>query len=109
IDEAHWARRALVGGRKDVYGTGAGGPARTVRDVGLWRRAAIDAVGGFDSWLPSEDEAELAGRVRAAGFGLWNLAATAGSRHGVPRESMAEVRAFVTGPGMSGPGIVLRR
>ena len=109
IDEAHWRAGALVGGRHDVYGAGAGGPAGLLREAALWRRSALDAVGGFDSWLPSEDEAELAGRLSASGFGLTALGRAIAVRHGAPRDSFADVRAFLKGGRMSGPGLVLRR
>jgi len=109
IDEAHWRAGALVGGRHDVYGTGAGGAAGVVREAGFWRRSALDAVGGFDPWLPSEDEAELAGRLSISGFGLTALGRSIAVRHGAPRDSFADVRAFLQDGRMSGPGLVLRR
>lgn len=108
IDEAHWRAGALVGGRHDVYGTGDRERASQLRDVALWRRAALDAVGGFDPWLPGEDEAELGERLRGAGFSMLATARTVGERHGVAHDSFAELREFVQ-RGMSGPGMVLRR
>jgi hypothetical protein len=107
IDEAHWRGGALVGGRHDVYGTaGAGMP--TPRDAALWRRAALDAVGGFDPWLPSEDEAEVAERLRGAGFALGSVDRPIAVRHGVARDSLGDVMEFLR-KGMGGPGMVLRR
>jgi hypothetical protein len=109
VDEAHWRAGALVGGRHDAYGTGPGGPAQLLREAALWRRSALDAVGGFDPWLASEDEAELAGRLSASGFGLSALGRPIAVRHGVPRDSFGDVRAFLKGGRMSGPGLALRR
>lgn len=109
IDEAHWTGGALVGGRHDVYGTAGSTNARELRDVALWRRAAVDAAGGFDSWLPWDDEAELAGRLASAGFSLTTLDRTVGIRHGIARDSFADIRDFVRSGKMSGPGFVLRR
>lgn len=109
IDEAHWRAGALVGGRHDVYGTGDGGSTTLLRDAALWRRSALDAVGGFDPWLPSEDDAELGARVVSAGFGLGTLGRAVAVRHGIARDSFGDVRAFLGGGRMSGPGMVLRR
>jgi hypothetical protein len=109
VDEAHWRRGALVGGRRDVDGAGAGGPARQLRDAALWRRAALDAVGGFDVWVPGDDEAEVAGRLRIAGYGLWRLGQTIAVRHGAPRQTREDFVTRLTGGRMNGPGIVLRR
>ncbi len=109
IDEAHWRAAALVGTRRDVDGVGAGGSASRARDVALWRREAVDTVGGYDLWLPSGDDEELTGRLRMAGYGVVTLDAQAGVRHGVARDSGAEFMARFAGGEMNGPGIVLRR
>jgi hypothetical protein len=107
IDEAHWRGGALVGGRHDVYGT-QGSAIGTLRDAALWRRSAMDAAGGFDPWLPSEDEAEMCERLRMAGFSIAGLDRAVGVRHGIPRDSFADLRRFVSSE-MSGPGMTLRR
>jgi hypothetical protein len=109
VDEAHWAHGALLGGRKDVDGVGAGGPRAYLRDAALWRRSALDLVGGFDPWLPSEDEAELAGRLAMAGFGVRALGQTIAVRHGTPRDSFADVRNFLVHRAFHGPALVLVR
>jgi hypothetical protein len=109
VDEAHWRRGALVGGRRDVDATGGGGAARRLRDVALWRREAVDAVGGYDPWVPSHDDEELAGRLRMAGYALVTLDATAGVRHGTARDSSGDFAERMEGGEMNGPGLVLRR
>jgi len=109
VNEAHWAHGALLGGRKDVDGVGAGGPRPFLRDAALWRRSALDHVGGFDPWLPSEEEAELGGRLATAGFALRALGRTIGVRHGVPRDSWGAVRAFAGTRAFHGPALVLVR
>lgn len=109
IDEAHWRGGALVGGRRDVDGSGQGGAAMRLRDAVVWRREAVDAVGGFDVWLPAADAEELAGRLRMAGYALVALDVTAGVRHGVPRATGADFLARLRAGGMNGPGVVLRR
>jgi hypothetical protein len=109
IDEAHWRAGALVGTRRDVEGAGAGGPVQRLRDVALWRREAVDAVGGYDVWLPAGDDEELSGRLRMAGYGSVTLDVRAGVRHGLARDSGAEFMARLKGGELNGPGIVLRR
>jgi len=109
VNEAHWAHGALVGGRKDVDGVGAGGPRPLLRDTALWRRSALDLVGGFDPWLPSEDEAELAGRLAMAGFGVRALGQVVAVRHGTPRDSFADLARFVGTRAFQGPALVLVR
>ncbi len=109
IDEAHWRAGALVGTRRDVDAVGAGGPASRLRDVAVWRREAVDTVGGYDLWLPSGDDEELTGRLRMAGYGVVTLDVKAGVRHGAARDSRAEFISRFAGGEMNGPGIVLRR
>ena len=109
VDEAHWRRDALVGGRRDVDQVGKGGVAFRLRDVAIYRREAIDAVGGFDVWVPAHDDEELAGRLRMAGYALVALDATAGVRHGVARDSWAEFGERLRSGQLNGPGLVLRR
>jgi cellulose synthase/poly-beta-1,6-N-acetylglucosamine synthase-like glycosyltransferase len=108
IDEAHWRNGALVGGRHDVYGTHGTRGFTTLRDSALWRRSALDAAGGFDPWLPGEDEAEMCERLRMAGFSVAGVDRAVAVRHGVARESFADLTTFLRS-GMSGPGMVLRR
>jgi len=109
IDEAHWAHGALLGGRRDVDRVGHGGVRAFLRDVALWRRSALDHVGGFDPWLPSEDEEELGGRLATAGFGMIALGQTIGVRHGTPRDSWGAVRTFAGTRAFHGPALVLVR
>jgi len=109
VNEAHWSHGALIGGRKDVDGIGAGGPRAFLRDAALWRRSALDHVGGFDPWLPGEDEAELAGRLASAGFHLRALGQVIAVRHGTARDSFADLRRFVTTRELLAPALVLVR
>lgn len=59
----------LCGRRRDVYEPG-GDEAEDIGFGGtaLYRRAALRAVGGFHPYLAAEEEAELLGRLRAAGY-----------------------------------------
>jgi hypothetical protein len=109
VDESHWQSGALVGGRRDVYRAGAGRGATALFDVAVWRRDYLDAVGGFDGWLSSDDEVELGGRLALAGHGQHMLGKVAGVRHGPGRESFAEFRDRITSGRIQGPGVALRR
>ncbi len=109
VDESHWRAGALVGGRRDVYRAGPGGRATALFDVAVWRRDAVDSVGGFDGWLPADDEIELGGRLALAGYGLEILGQVAGVRHGPARESFADLRDRVPSGKVQGPGVALRR
>jgi succinoglycan biosynthesis protein ExoA len=54
-----------------TYRTGeAAGPADTVY-LGVFRRAALDAVGGFDRRMTRNQDAELNLRLRRAGYEVW--------------------------------------
>lgn len=74
----------------------------------LYRRAALEQVGGFNAWLKADEEGELLGRLVAAGFraeadpGLMFL------HRAVPRDTWAgQWRRFARGM-LIGPGQVLR-
>ena len=109
VDEAHWSHGALVGSRRDVYGAGSGRTVSALHDVALWRNPALEAVGGFDPWLPSEDEVELGARLGQAGLSLVALGTTAGTRHGPPLGSLEDLRHRLSGGRLNGPGLVLTR
>lgn len=49
------------------------GPAHAVGGIALYRRAAFEAVGGFDPTLICGEEPELCFRLRAAGWGVERL------------------------------------
>ncbi len=46
---------------------------KSMRGATLIRRAALEAVGGFDPYLYSDEEPELAIRLRQAGYELWSI------------------------------------
>ena len=109
--------RGQVGGPVVIFASGLAqlGDAVTVvgsgpvRDAAMWRREAVDAVGGYDPWVPSHDDEELAGRLRMAGYALVTLDVTAGVRHGTSRDTSGEFAERLGGGAMNGPGLVLRR
>jgi len=71
---------------------------KTLGGNGLYRRAALDEVGSFDPYLALYEEAELALRLRKAGFTLWRLPLPMASHFSPPRDTLREaVRRFRVG------------
>ncbi len=74
----------------------------------LYRRAALDDVGSFDPGIISHEEAELAERLRCAGYRVVRIPLTVGTHHTGPRKALTECwRRFRAGL-MIGYGQVLR-
>jgi cellulose synthase/poly-beta-1,6-N-acetylglucosamine synthase-like glycosyltransferase len=74
----------------------------------IYRRAALDAVGSFNPWVVSHEEAELAERLRRAGYRLVRIPVTVGTHHTGPRDAWGEcLQRFRSGL-MVGYGQVLR-
>ena len=65
-------RRTGAAGRSsagaDVVRRGRGGHRQTAARRRFWRASARSRAGGFDVWLPSEDDAELGRRLRLGGI-----------------------------------------
>ena len=76
--------------------------------LALYRRSALEAVGGYESGLSSEEDFELGLRLRQHGFRLRALAPLAGRHWSAPRPSFGEL-ARRWGTGLCfGQGQVLR-
>jgi len=74
----------------------------------LYRRAALDAAGGFNPWLRAEEEGELLARLRAVGFTARATPALMITHHATPRDTVSGQWRRVA-RGMSiGAGQVLR-
>lgn len=63
---------------------------RYLRGIGMYRRAALEQAGTFNPWLVTEEEAELALRLRAAGWKLLQLPQQMG-RHERGAQLQAEI------------------
>lgn len=63
------SRRIGLGGARHRVG-GHGGPIGHVF-TGCYRRAALEAAGGYDERLPANEDFEMDVRIRAAGGTLW--------------------------------------
>lgn len=101
---------ALVGGRENPYDfPGHEAYARVLPGAAVFRRAALQAVGSFDPYLSSEEEAELCYRLTKAGFHLLSLPAPMVEHVSSPRRTLAEVRRRVDRRLYRGIGQVLRR
>ncbi len=101
---------AHVGGRENPYGfADHEAPARVLPGAALFRRSALEAVGSFDPFLASEEEAELCYRLAKAGFALRSLPTPMVEHLSPPRRSLAEMRRRVRGRLYRGIGQVLRR
>jgi hypothetical protein len=109
VDEAHWRGGAMVGGARDVDGVSAGTTVTRLRDVALWRRTPVDEAGGFDVWLPGDDDAELVQRLRLGGRGVETLPTRAGVRHGTARWSFGDWWSATRRGELAGLGLALRR
>jgi glycosyltransferase involved in cell wall biosynthesis len=58
---------------------------------GLYRRSTLEDVGTFNPYLVSWEEAELALRLRHAGYTLWRLPLTMARHFSLPRGTLQEI------------------
>lgn len=71
---------------------------KTLGGDGLYRRLALDKVGTFHPYLALYEEAELALRLRRAGYTLWRLPLPMAKHFSLPRGTFREaVRRFRVG------------
>lgn len=78
-------------GVRDLYRVGDGdGEARYTATLSFYRRSALEAVGGYDARLNSEEDFELGLRLRRAGLRLRTFAPLAAKHWSAPRPSFAE-------------------
>jgi hypothetical protein len=96
-------------GSRDLYRVGdADTDTPYTATLSLYRRAALEQVGGYDARLHSEEDFELGLRLARAGFRMRSLAPLAARHWSAPRPSFAEVgRRWRTGL-CFGPGQALR-
>ena len=96
-------------GARDLYRVGDGdGDADYLATLALYRREALEAVGGYEPRLSSEEDFELGLRLRRAGLRLRTLAPLAGRHWSAPRPSFSEIgRRWASGL-CFGQGQVLR-
>lgn len=96
-------------GKHDMYGSGDRDHAVPyLANVALYRRDALEAAGGYNEWLHSDEDFEIGMRLRWLGFELRVLGQRAGRHWSAPRPSFPELaRRWRTGL-CFGQGEVLR-
>jgi len=96
-------------GARDMYRVGdSDHDSDYLATLALYRRDALEQVGGYDPTLSSEEDFELGLRLRRAGFVLRSIAPRAARHWSGPRPSFAEIgRRWRTGL-CFGQGQVLR-
>jgi hypothetical protein len=96
-------------GKHDMYGSGdRDHPTTYLANVALYRRAALEAAGGYNEWLHSDEDFELGMRFGFLGLELRVLGMRAGRHWSAPRPSFPELaRRWRTGLFL-GQGEVLR-
>ncbi len=108
IHERQWRGERLVREIADLHHSGAGGDVAMVAAAWVARRAAFEAVGGFDPRLPAEEDMELCMRLRARGGRVVALDARAAYHDCAPRPSLAEIRRRFARGLFAGQGLLLR-
>jgi GT2 family glycosyltransferase len=108
IHERQWEGPALVREIPDAYRSGGGGPVEMLATAWIARRAAFEAVGGFDARLPAEEDVELCIRLADAGHPVVALDLRAAYHDGPPRPSLAEFRRRWETGLYAGQGLLLR-
>lgn len=74
----------------------------------LFRRSVLDAIGGFNPYLRAEEEPELEGRIKRAGYRVVDTQKVMIEHHTLPRESVREFERRIRNGLHRGPGPVLR-
>ncbi len=79
-------------GNPDLFGVGdADGESAFLTTPALYRREALERVGGYEARLNSEEDFELGLRLARDGWRLRSLAPRAGRHWSAPRPSFAEI------------------
>ncbi len=96
-------------GAPDLYRVGErDADANYTATLSLYRRDALERVGGYDARLNSEEDFELGLRLRRAGFRLRTLAPLAARHWSAPRPSFSEYGRRWRAGLCFGPGQALR-
>jgi hypothetical protein len=108
-DQQYYVRGQARGGKPDYFATGE--REQEVRQLGgngMYRRSALEAVGSFNPFLRSYEEAELGARLRRAGWKLLRVPALMGQHHTPPPDAIAEYWRRLRTHLLTGQGQVLR-
>ncbi len=109
IHERQWRDGKLVREIPDLHRSGTGGDVEMLAAAWVARRAAFEAVGGFDPRLPAEEDVELCLRLQGAGGRIVALDLRAAYHDCRPRPSLAEIRRRWSSGLFAGQGLLLRQ
>jgi cellulose synthase/poly-beta-1,6-N-acetylglucosamine synthase-like glycosyltransferase len=109
IHERQWREGTFVREIPDLHRSGAGGDVEMLAAAWLVRRAAFEAVSGFDPRLPAEEDTELCLRLAADGGRIVALDQRAAYHDCTPRPSLAELRRRWSSGLFAGQGLLLRQ
>lgn len=109
LREIYYQHQEPVDGRDDFFSVGDR-PTEVYQLGGnaVYRRSALNDAGSFNVGLISHEEAELAERLRGAGYRLIRLPQLAAVHHTAPRHSVAECWRRLRSGLQTGFGQVLR-
>lgn len=93
LHELYFEGERQVGEHPDLFGVGSEPEeAHQLGGNAIYRRAALEAVGSFNPYVVSYEEAELAERLRHAGGTVVLLPVVLGTHRTEPRGTLAELR-----------------
>jgi glycosyltransferase involved in cell wall biosynthesis len=108
-DQLYYVDGIQVGGKRDYFGNGDS--ETTVDEFGgnaIYRRAALDAVGSFNPYIRSFEEAELGARLRRMGWQLVRIPVAMATHHTQKPDTASEYWRRLRGHLFTGHGQVLR-
>jgi glycosyltransferase involved in cell wall biosynthesis len=108
-DQVYYRDGAVSGEKADYFGTGST-PERVKQlgGNGMYRRAALEAVGSFNPYVRSFEEAELGARLRQAGWSLLRVPDLMAHHHTQKPDALGEYWRRVRSHLLTGQGQVLR-
>jgi GT2 family glycosyltransferase len=109
LREVYYRDGRRIGGREDLFEVGpVPEEADQLGGNAVYRRRALEAAGSFNPYIVSYEEAELAERLRRAGYRVVRLPVELGTHHTDERLSLDELRRHVEENLIRGYGQTLR-
>jgi len=108
-DQIYYRDGVVIGTKPDYFGTGnVACEVEQLGGNGLYRRQALEAVGSFNPYILSYEEAELGARLRQAGWRLLRIPDLMAYHHTPKPDSLEEYARRLRGHLLTGQGQVLR-
>ena len=108
-DQIYYRDGVVIGNKPDYFGTGnVACEVEQLGGNGLYRRQALEAVGSFNPYILSYEEAELGARLRRAGWRLLRIPDLMAYHHTPRPDSMEEYARRLRSHLLTGHGQVLR-